>query len=340
MTPTASEKLKMRRFYQAAPLGAHFLNADDADGIVRYLGGRRWLTATESVTAVTSVGLGNMNYLVRIDTGQRSFILKQSRPWVEKFPDIPAPFDRALIEAKFYGLLSNSPTARFLPKLYWFDGISRILCLEDLGVVGDCSFLYAGATLSQEDYGQLCEFLSLLHAERVHLSNLPMRQLNHFHIFVFPFQFENKFDLDAITPGLQSVADHIKRSDRMCRRIKELGLLYLSEGDHLIHGDFYPGSWLKTGNGFKVIDPEFGFSGPREFDFGVLFAHLRIVGNNIDLALTKNCYAGFQELNLNLVFSFAGIEILRRLLGVAQLPVRLNLEQKKSLLMEAIEYLD
>jgi 5-methylthioribose kinase len=37
----------------------------------------------------------------------------------------------------------------------------------------------------------------------------------------------------------------------------------------------------------------------------------------------------------SLVFQFAGVEIMRRILGVAQLPVRLSLEAKRRLLEQS-----
>lgn len=47
--------------------------------------------ADEVVEGVEREGEGNMNCVVRVMTSRRSFILKQSRPWVEKYPGFAAP---------------------------------------------------------------------------------------------------------------------------------------------------------------------------------------------------------------------------------------------------------
>jgi 5-methylthioribose kinase len=85
----------------------------------------------------------------------------------------------------------------------------------------------------------------------------------------------------------------------------------------------------------KVIDPEFGFGGPREFDLGVMLAHLLISGLTGARA-SLDSYAHWRDLDEGLVRGFAGVEILRRLLGVAQLPITFDLECKKSLVEEAV----
>lgn len=339
MEAQRQEQSKRVLFFQAAPPSAFFLNAGDVAGVSAYLARQGWLEPGESVVSVRIAGQGNMNYLVRVTTSLRTFILKQSRPWVEKYPQISAPFDRALVEAKFYGLLAGSPAAEFLPKLLWVDEESRILCLEDLGGLGDCSDLYSGATLSRGELQQLVRFLSALHAKRDALPNREMRRLNHFHIFVYPFQLENGLALDGITPGLQREADVVKKMDKVRARANELGELYLSDGKHLLHGDFFPGSWLRAADGLKVIDPEFGFTGPREFDLGICFAHLRIAGIALKDAIFESHYAHWKELDRRLVSAFAGVEILRRLLGVAQLPISFDLQRKRSLVAEGVQEL-
>jgi len=328
---------KKARFYERAAPGAFFLEAGDTEGLDRYLRGRNWLEKDEHLCSAELAGQGNMNYILRAITNLRTFILKQSRPWVEKYSDIAAPFDRALVEAEFYHLVAGSAAADFMPKLHWVDEESRILCLEDLGMTGDCSAIYAGAPLSLEVEKQLYQFLSLLHRTPSRLSNREMRELNHFHIFVFPFALDNNFDLDSITPGLQQLAGSIKNNHTLRRHISELGEIYLGEGGYLLHGDFFPGSWLLAESGIKVIDPEFGFAGPREFDLGVLSAHMQIAGLSSRSLAVEVHYSHRKELDSQLVRGFAGVEILRRLLGVAQLPIHFNLQRKQLLLEEAVK---
>ncbi|RYF47420.1 MAG: aminoglycoside phosphotransferase, partial [Cytophagaceae bacterium] len=133
------------------------------------------------------------------------------------------------------------------------------------------------------------------------------------------------------------------------KSIRQLGQLYLSDDSHsqinasktLLHGDYYPGSWLQTSDKhLKVIDPEFCFYGPAEFDLGVLIAHLMLAQQpsaTIDSVLTK--YVKPAHFNEKLHHQFTGVELMRRLIGYPQLPLSLSIEQKRSLLAESRQML-
>ena len=123
-----------------------------------------------------------------------------------------------------------------------------------------------------------------------------------------------------------------KTDERLKRKIKELGEVYLASGAVLLHGDYYPGSWLKVSSGFKVIDPEFAFFGPAEYDLGVMLAHLRLAQQpEEDIGRVLDMYGG-RAIDEKLVSRFEGMEILRRLIGLAQLPLELSLDEKGELI--------
>ena len=54
------------------------------------------------------------------------------------------------------------------------------------------------------------------------------------------------------------------------------GERYLAEGSTLLHGDYYPGSWMTVDDAVFVIDPEFSFKGFPEFDLGVMLSLIHI----------------------------------------------------------------
>ena len=160
-----------------------------------------------------------------------------------------------------------------------------------------------------------------------------MRKLNHAHLFVIPLQKDNGLNLDSITPGLEAEAAKLRTDEPYTMTIVELGKRYLGTGEALLHGDYFPGSWLRIGSGIKIIDPEFSFFGPPEFDVGVFIAHLYLA-HQPD-ALVRQSLADYQTaapLNSRLTRQFAGMEIMRRLIGVAQLPLASGLELKADLL--------
>jgi 5-methylthioribose kinase len=317
------------------------LNAAEPQLLTEYLKKQGWLVDNETICALGKPGEGNMNYVLRVDTGARTFIVKQSRAYVEKYPQVPAPADRALVEGAFYRkIASNTEIGSKMPELLGLDPANNILVLEDLGEAHDYSFLYRPeGKLRGDELAELLAYVHELHQSFFkatpdeELANLAMRKLNHEHIFYFPFLEDNGFDLNNVCAGLQEVAMPYKQDADLKREIHALGDTYLAQGQYLLHGDYYPGSWLKTRAGVKVIDPEFCFYGHREFDLGVLIAHLHLSQQNPDLiAAVKTGYPAYADLDTRLLAQYTGIEIMRRLIGLAQLPLSSDLSTRQKLL--------
>ena len=319
------------------------LDKNESEIVESYLRKRGLLNANERVTKAETAGEGNMNCTLRISTDHRSIILKQSRPWVEKYPSIDAPWDRVIREARFYELIKEHPGVKErMPDFYDLDPLSRIIAIEDLGESRDYTDIYLGSQLLPEEIDALAEWLSKLHklpfdeADRGSLTNRDMRELNHEHIFHFPLLQNNGMDLDAITSGLQQAADKLINNAIFVEAVSKLGRLYLEDGPTLLHGDYFPGSWLRTENGLKIIDPEFSFFGIPEFEIGVTLAHFTLAEINNDLILRfLKAYRSTSEFSYELALQFSGVEIMRRLIGVAQLPLRCDMEKKTALLQDS-----
>ena len=324
-----------------------FLDAEDLSGLAAYLRRQAWLGKEETLLDARKAGEGNMNYTLRLTTSRRTLIVKQARPWVEKYPQIAAPSQRAVVEGNFYQQVGQHPgVAEMMPGLIGLDAASCIIALEDLGEAGDFTSLYRGEVLPESSLDQLADYLSYLHGAFAGanldavFANRAMRELNHRHIFDLPLRQAELLDLDAITPGLRSAAQALKDDRRYVETATKLGEFYLTynhladnPSGVLLHGDFFPGSWLKTAAGARIIDPEFCFVGAAEFDLGVLLAHLNLANQPASLAdrLLDRYHppAGFDQA---LMRKFAGVEIMRRLIGVAQLPLGYGLERKAGLL--------
>lgn len=319
------------------------MDRNDLPGITLYLRSKEWIALREVVYQAEPAGEGNMNCTLRIRTSERSFILKQGRPWVEKYPHIPAPGSRTEMEARFYRKVqANSQIADRMPKLQGFDPLDRVLMLEDLGPAQDFTFLYPiPRSIEQANLGILTHYLVALHRSfgDPHLAeafaNAEMRALNHEHIFALPLRRDNGLDLDAITPGLELLARQLQRDSSYREQVRALGDCYLDDsyGRCLVHGDYFPGSWLKTGDRVYIIDPEFCFLGPPEWDLGVMIAHLYLAGiSERVIQDVSNLYTVAAPINVSLALQFAGVEIMRRLIGVAQLRLRYGLDEKQRLL--------
>ena len=320
------------------------LNANETNELAHYLLQKKWLQTDETILSLTKPGEGNMNYVLRVTTNLRTFIIKQSRAYVEKYPQIAAPEKRVVTEAAFYTKIATTEIVqRGMPEFLGLDIENNVLLLEDLGKSSDYTLLYSiESELSVAEISVLVSYLNALHNDfkKVQLddelSNLELRNLNYEHIFNYPFLEENGFDLNTVQEGLQELAMPYKNDTVLKKQVELLGTLYLSKGNYLQHGDYYPGSWLKTENGIKIIDPEFCYYGLREFDLGVLMAHLYLTKQKqpiIDTVILD--YYAYSELNSAVLNGFIGVEIMRRLIGLAQLPLKMDLKTKEELMQFA-----
>lgn len=327
---------KQTQFKQAYP-SAFFLDAENLDALGEYLNMVGFLHDHEKIISVEKPGEGNMNLVLRVITDKRTFIIKQARPWVEKYPQIVAPEERIIVELNYYRTTSaNAAIANYHPIVLREEEPAFIMIIEDFGKALDFTYLYKKEqNLKEEQANQLVAYLSFLHNANFskRIENEKMKLLNAEHIFDFPFKATNNFDLNNIQDGLASIATEYKNDKLLIEKSKRLKSIYLSNGITLLHGDFYPGSWQLTKDGIKVIDPEFCFSGCAEFDVGVFIGHL-FLAQQTELSILNMLTRYKQPKNFDekLALNFAGIEILRRILGLAQLPLELELNERKELM--------
>jgi len=316
------------------------LALDQTAAVETHLRKLQWIAPQQTVTGLEIAGAGNMNRTLRVLLADGSLILKQSLPFVARYPDIPAPVERLDVEAAFYRAVGDEPAiAERMPQLIGYDQHNHLLGLQDLGATADFSSHY---DLTQDHdplpTAALLNWLSALHSLPLDgienpglFANTRMRELNHAHIFRIPLDSANGLEL---ADELKTVAAQFVQHKRLQQRAAELGELYLAPRPQLpepalLHGDYYPGSWLAADEGIYVIDVEFAFLGPVEFDLGVFMAHCIMTGTDPDAVPgIVSDYHGGDGFNLQLAQAFAGMEIIRRLLGVAQLPWIADWERK------------
>ncbi len=289
----------------------------------------------ERITEISKPGEGNMNVVLRIQTNLHSFILKQSRPFVQKYQDIDAPIERIDVEYQFYSAIANKEVLnKHVPEILHYSDEHHLLILEDLGNCEDMSSLYEAKQFEKDQLEVLITLAANIHQSKApenYPENKSLRLLNHQHIFILPFIVDNGFSLDDVQEGLQALSMPFKNDDKLKERIDSVGDRYLSEGNTLLHGDYYPGSWMSKDDHIYIIDPEFSFLGFPEFDLGVLAAHYILITHDKGVLSTiQHIYPN--ELNVNVLAQVSGIEIMRRLIGLAQLPLTRTLDEKENLL--------
>lgn len=329
------------------PTSYEILTADDPAGILNTLVSLGVCQSDESITGVSKAGEGNMNLVLRVETDQQTLIVKQARPWVEKYPGIAASDERILSEIEFYRCISGASDVRAaMPSVLASAPQQRVMVMEDLGAASDYSSLYqakADAAEVNSVFQQAIEWVTRLHelelTERHDIGCAGLLQLNHKHIFSVPLNDPPEIDLDQVCSGLTQASRSLCSDDSVENEMERLGEIYLKGGGPLLHGDYYPGSWLKTEPGFRVIDPEFCFCGPREYDLGVLAAHWIFCGGAASESTIDRVCADSTKISRPLLLGFAGAELIRRLIGVGQLPLDADLSRRAQWLECGVEFL-
>ena len=141
---------------------AFFLEDRESSELRQLLISHGWVSSDELFQSIGKPGEGNMNVVIRVRTDRQTFILKQARPWVQKYPQVPAPMERIGVEAQFYQRLAQEPSlSSFSPRLIGYDADNFLLAMEDLGDGIDYTYLYQpDQRLLPADVEPLMQFLS------------------------------------------------------------------------------------------------------------------------------------------------------------------------------------
>ena len=108
-----------------------WINEELNPEIENYLKDEGYLMPDEDIIQYQRAGEGNMNMVVRIITDAGKVILKQSRPYVNKYPQIEAPLDRIKVERSYYTIINeNRLLKRFSPEIFDFDDTNYTLLLS------------------------------------------------------------------------------------------------------------------------------------------------------------------------------------------------------------------
>jgi len=291
------------------------------------------LLAADEVARVEAAGDGNINWVRRVRVGDRSFVVKQARLHLERFPEYQAPTGRIVCEARYFETVRPLDRDGVCPAVVRFDEGARVLVLEDLGEAERLDALLARGGDVRGVAQRLAHFLGAVHAATAddtsldaRFENDAMRRLHGEHIFVLPFQ-PNEFPLPA---AVRARAEVIWRDGCIARIARDAYALYLAPHGALVHGDVQAGNVLIAARGAVLLDAEIAHIGDPAFDLGMLFAHLwlpavaRGAASDADASIhgAWRAYAtAITAIDASLharAVHYAAIEMLRRTLGAAR----------------------
>ncbi|KEZ53883.1 S-methyl-5-thioribose kinase [Metabacillus indicus] len=178
-------------------------------------------------------------------------------------------------------------------------------------------------------------------------SNPELCKITEDFVFTDPF-----FDVESnsFEDELRPAAEAIWNDTKLKLEVAKLKHKFLTEAETLVHGDLHTGSIFADDETTKVIDPEFAYYGPTGFDYGHFTANLlmnaisreeakqQVLLDHIETAWTVfagefskawekdglEVYTGIDgylsfilEKTFEDAVGFAGVEIIRRTIGLA-----------------------
>jgi 5-methylthioribose kinase len=303
------------------------------ENLPEYLKNAGFIPQNEPI-AVEKVGDGNINWVRRVRTDAGSWVVKQARPALERFPEYRSSTERIVFEARFFHTVAPFDAENVCPRVLRFDPEQRVLVLEDLGDAERLDAALARGADVTSTACSLARFLGAVHrgtrdgALAARFANGEMRQLHGDHIFHLPFR-ENDFPLSK---RVAECAAELRADTGLLQTIDSVHRRYLEPRGCLVHGDVQPANVLLSAGGPKLLDAEIAHVGDPAFDLGQLLGHLLLPAaargepEAAEAAVAASWGAYESAWDGDPPFAFAdaarhgGIELLRRTLGAARLP--------------------
>lgn len=242
---------------------------DRPKAVGEYLASRNFLERDERVRGLTRAHADGRNETWHVETTARKFVVKQFLPWPANGRAPPSPGERFRAECQFYRTARIADgLERALPAVLHSDCRAGCMIFEDVGASSP------ELELTPTDAETLAWFLVSLHH---HSQNVPA-SARYGNCDVVGWQMAHLFQQSRSrarrAPG-RWLARFAARGERVRHALEDARAALAKEGASLVHGDFTAPNWVRTADGsLRVVDAEFSFFGPPEFDAGAFLASL------------------------------------------------------------------
>lgn len=304
---------------------------------------------------IKEIGDGNLNTVYRVSDITRpehSLVLKHAPPYIKILgPDYPLSVERLTYESRALDVY-NRLVRGTVPVQYSFDADVAVIAMEDLRDARVLRDDLIAGTVDIAIPEQIGRFMAVVHSQtyldnldsgtaqrcKQQFANTTMQSITADYVFTFPY---TDHETNFWTPGLEPDVQQLKTDKGFLERAAHLKQVFLTAQQGVTHGDLHTGSVLVQGDTAKVIDAEFAFYGPIGFDLGLFWANYLLsyfshqdalrVQSALKMAIVQTWHAYTAEFKmidadlkvkvLQNIFhdavGFAGLEILRRLIGAA-----------------------
>jgi len=292
------------------------------------------LAQAADAVLVEPAGDGNINWVrrARVPARGASWIVKQARPTLERFPEYSASTERIVFERRWFELANVVDRESVCPRILHFDEARRVLVLEDLGGAERLDHALARGADVSAALAAVLRLLAGVHratrdpALAARFANTEMQTLHGEHVFRLPFA-PNEFPLEA---PLRARAERVWRDAELGAIAARAYARFREPRGALLHGDVQAGNILVPAAGAaKLLDAEIAHVGDPAFDVGMLLAHVLLAGlARGALApaaeVARAAWTSYADAAGDLAPPFAdgaryaGIEVLRRTIGAAR----------------------
>lgn len=256
----------------------------DQESAIEYAKSKKLFQSDEKITW-QEIGDGNINYVFRLKGEKKSYIFKQADELLRS-SQRPLSQNRMDIEA-FMLNYYNKSTAKFAPKLYFYDRDLKLIAMEDLFDYKNLRHEYMNGNFYKDSTKKLGEFCvkSLLPTTIFYMDLNKRRKLqsmicnedmcNITEDLVLTEPFIDYKKRNVITDGLEDyVKENIYYDRNLQLRAAVLKEKFVNDKQALIHGDLHTGSIFVKEGEVKIIDPEFATFAPIGYDLGNVLANL------------------------------------------------------------------
>jgi 5-methylthioribose kinase len=257
-----------------------------ADNALQYLREKGWLTSGPG--QVTPLGGGVSNIVLRIETPERAFVLKQSRPQLRTRDAWFSDLDRVYREQEVMQLLHPLLPPTTVPEVLFVDRPNFVFVMSH---APEAARVWKESLLSGK--------IDLTLGERVGTVLGFMHEHTALdHRMVEPFRDHTAYVQLRVDPFYRRVQE---RRPEVAAAIAPILDRMLTVKEALCHGDYTPKNILVHTRGFTLVDYETAHFGDPTMDLGLCLAHLilkafhRPAGRPGYLQLTRSFWRGYNQ---------------------------------------------
>lgn len=276
---------------------------------------------------IHEIGDGNLNFIFRAQTPQKSLIIKHAPPYLRMLGEAFI-LPQARICAEMHTMTHFASFAsKLIPTIYHTDEQAFLFAMEDLRSYETLQQKQLAMPITANIYATLGDFSGMVYTHippsmpMGYYENSTLKTISENYIFRYPYILQHKA---LVVPSFLPQNQH---SQLFNANLATLTDLFLHSKETLLHGDLHTGSVMIQEENLKIIDAEFAFFGPISFDIGTLFAHIifgEIYAKYSHKALFYEyslsifwehfkAYTSQETMHLQTSIGFCGAELLRRL---------------------------